>query len=439
MKKVKSKDALLVDNFQPSGGNLGSAKSGLPSKTALKIGKKKSSQKDGMSEVSGNIQISVKDKDSMQDLPTRTKIRLKDNAYSQHQVENNVSNLQDTKKFVNEESKDGEFHRDKRPRVSQVEDISSKRKSAEARVLLGSKEHPRGRSIEKEPVVKQPREKPVLTKEDIDKLRKDLGVEETPMAATSSSSKISDSRKNRLSYLEREGSPVESVSSSPMRKVDFNFKEKKFQEMNQSSGLGSGIMDSKNKLKKKTAVDETRKHEVSSNMRHPLSNDSNLKSAKNNASVGKNNLRKSNDSRSEKQSSQTEHDKNDLKSSYVTQNLSKSSLEQAQVAPWDGKVRIDLRQGVKQGGLCPNKNASVSLKRNRPEIRPDDTSVVGDTLKAQKSTENYTGNEPEKSVAPDGNKNVSGVTASTAVKAAEDVLKEAEELKTHADLIKVFL
>lgn len=489
MQRVKSKDTLIVDNFQTSGGNLGvighSLKSGLPSKIALKNGKKMSAQKDGISEVLGNVQIHVKKyKDTMEDLPdngplgtkmckgrevTRTKIRLKDNAYSQHQVEtgpNNVSNLQDRKKFVNEECKDGEFHRDKRPRISQVEeefrrsqgdDISSKRKSAEVGVLSGSKEHPRGRSIEKELVAKQPRAKPPLTFEDIDKLRKDLGCEEISMAATSSSSKVSDSRKNRRSYMEREGSPVESVSSSPMRK---------FQDTNKSSELrkgtscpiidnGSEIMGSKYKLKKKIAVDEnhrTPKHEVSSNMRHPLSNDSNIKSAKNGASVGKNNLRKSNDSRSEMQSSQREHDKNDLKSSYVKQDLPESSLEQAQVKPWSGKVRIDLRQGGNQSALCSNKNAPGSLgslKRSRMDLRPDDASVVGDTSKAQKGTavsclqdrtEKHTSNEPEKSVAPDvGNKNVSAVTASTALKAAENVLNEAEELKTHADLIKVFL
>ncbi|KAL8524992.1 hypothetical protein ACS0TY_014573 [Phlomoides rotata] len=533
MQRVKSKDALVVDNFQASGGNLGvighSVKSGMPSKAALKNGKKKSALKEGISEVPGNVQIYVKKHtDIMEDLPdneplgmktckgrevTRTKIRLKDNAYSQYQVEtgpNNVSNLQDRKKFVNEESKDGEFHRDKRPRVSQVEeefrrsqgdDISSKRKSADARVLSGSKEHPRARSIEKELLVKQPRIKPRLTIEDIDKLRKDLGCEEMLTAATSSSSKVSGSRKNRLSYVEREGSPVESVSSSPMRmlypnqassmmmetagKVDFSSNDvgvvgstKKSQDMNGSSQLGaarkgtsgltidndSEIMGSKYKLKKKIAVDDNRhtpKHEVSSNTRHPLSNDSNLKSAKNSASVGKNNLRKSNDSRSEKQSSQREHDKNDLKSIYpcsrdamqqnVKQDLPRSSLEQAQVTPWNGKVRIDLRQGGKKGALCTNKHASGSLgslKRSRMDVRPDDASVVGDTSKAQKGTaiaclqngtETDTSNEPQKSVAPDvslGNKNVSGVTASTALKAAENVLKEAEELKTHADLIK---
>lgn len=539
MKKIKSKDALTVDNFQTSGGNLGmighSMTSGLPSKAAVKNGKEKSAQKDGISGGLGNIQIYVKKhKDTMLDLPydgpldmktcngrevTTKKIKLKDYAYSQHQVatwQKNGSHLQDRKVSINEDSKDCDFHRDKKSRVSQIEekefrisqgDNISKRKSAEARVRSsGSKEYPMNRGIEKEQQVRKPRAKLRLTIEDIDKLRKDLGCEQLSTAATSSSSKVSDSRKNRLSYVEVKGSPEESVSSSPMRmlypnqvspmmteaagKVDSRFNDvpamgsaKKFHDMNESSKLriarkgasgntidnGSEILDSKNKLKEEADVDDNhdaRKHEVSSNVRHPLSDESSLKCVKNGASVGKNVLRQSSDSRSEKQSAWTEHDKNDVQSCYpcgrdvMQQNLNqdrpRSSVEQisAQMEPWNGKVRIDLRQVDKQGASRPSKHASGSLgslKRSLMDSRPHDASVVGDTSKALKGTaiaclqygtDNFINNEADQSVALDaslGNKNISGATASNAVKEAEGVLKEAEELRTHADLIKVFL
>lgn len=50
-----------------------------------------------------------------------------------------------------------------------------------------------------------------------DSSKKDLGSVQVPMAATSSSSKVSGSQKTKSSFQEVKGSPVESVSSSPMR------------------------------------------------------------------------------------------------------------------------------------------------------------------------------------------------------------------------------
>ncbi|KAM1101799.1 hypothetical protein ACFX2B_008032 [Malus domestica] len=55
------------------------------------------------------------------------------------------------------------------------------------------------------------------SRNDVDSLKKDLGSVQVPMAATSSSSKISGSQKTKSSFQEVKGSPVESVSSSPMR------------------------------------------------------------------------------------------------------------------------------------------------------------------------------------------------------------------------------
>ncbi|KAK1318921.1 hypothetical protein QJS10_CPB04g00788 [Acorus calamus] len=51
----------------------------------------------------------------------------------------------------------------------------------------------------------------------MDSLRKDLGYAPSLMAATSSSSKVSGSHKSKGNFHEVKGSPVESVSSSPLR------------------------------------------------------------------------------------------------------------------------------------------------------------------------------------------------------------------------------
>ncbi|KAL0457379.1 UNVERIFIED_CONTAM: hypothetical protein Slati_1077100 [Sesamum latifolium] len=504
VKKIKSKAALNVDNFQTSGGNLGmignSLTSSLLKKGALKDGKKKSAGPEVISGDAGNFQIFVKkQKDQVQDSPdvgylgvktcnggelSTKKIKLKDYEDGQYQVEtrqNNGNNNQDRKVSTKEDSKVGDSHRDKRSQVSQIEERDSKRsklddipkrKSIEAGVhSAGSKECPINRDIEKEQVTKS-RGKRGLTIEDIDKLRKDLGCEQLSTAATSSSSKVSDSRKNRVSYMEMKGSPDESVSSSPMRvtymnqvspmmmatvgKVDSRSKDvpatgsvKKIRGMNGSSELGiarkgsSGltndngleILDSKNKLKEETAFGDNHrapKHEISSNTGHPFSDESSIKSVKNGASVSKRDIGKLGDSRSENPSTQGEQ---------IT----------THTEPWSGKLRIDLRQGDKQGELCPSKYASGSLassKKGFMDARPLDASVVGDTSKAlkdpaiarlQNGTHHFFNNEAERSLAQDatlGNKNVSGVTTSTALKEAEDVLKEAEELRIHADLIK---
>lgn len=471
MKRIKSKDALpVLENDQNSCGNLGvnghNVTLGLPSKVDMKNAKIKSVKKEVISGGLGNIQIDVKHETVKQNIPrndhprmeicnggqvTAKKIKLKDYAYSQ---ERKVS-----------QTEGDDFHRDKKLRVSHNEnDFRSGDISKTRSVELGAKEYPLNRSVEKEQQVKKHRAKMSCTIQDIVELKKDLEYEQPSMAATSSSSKVSDSRKNRVSRMEVKGSPEESVSSSPMRiettgKVDIRFNEVdavssvKKQDLNESlefrrrtSGMdnGSETLNLKRRPKKETVVDNTR---------HPLSNDFSLKSAKNSPSVGKSSVRKSKD-RNEKQPIQRERDKNALESSdpSTKQNLkqdpSKNSIEHssAQVEPWNGKVRLGLRQVDKQGAVLPRKRASgsmASLKRSPTDSRLHDASVRGEKPKIQKDgNENLINTEPEKQLAPGAslrNKNVSGATASTALKEAEDVLKEAEELRSHADLIKVFI
>lgn len=471
MKRIKSKDALpILEKDQNSCGNLGvnghNVTLGLPSKTDMKNAKIKSVKKEVISGGLGNIQINVKHETVKQNIPrndhplmemcnggqvTAKKIRLKDYAYSQ---ERKVS-----------QTEADDFHRDKKLRVSHNEnDFRSGDISKARSVELGAKEYPLNRSVEKEQRVKKPKAKMSCTIQDIVELKKDLESELPSMGAMSSSSKVSDSRKNRLSRMEVKGSPQESVSSSPMRiettrKVDLRFNEVdavssvKKQDLNESlelrrrtSGMdnGSEPLDLKKRAKKETVVD---------NMRHPLSNDVSLKSSKSSPSVGKSSVRKSKD-RNEKQPIQREHDKNALESNdpSTQQNLkqepSKNSIEHssAQMEPWSGKVRLDLRQVDKHGVLLPKKRASgstSSLKRSPMDSRLHDASVHGEKPKIGKDgNETLINTEPEEQLALGAslrNKNVSGATASTALKEAEDVLKEAEELRSHADLFKVFI
>ncbi|XP_042037065.1 cysteine-tryptophan domain-containing zinc finger protein 3-like isoform X1 [Salvia splendens] len=502
IKRIKSKDVPTFDNDLLD--NEHNATLGLLTNATVKSGKKKNIKKEVISAGPGNIQINVRHEKAMHDLHhngplgvetcntgqvTAKKIKLKDNVH-----------CQERKVLVNDNSKDGDVHREKKASVCHNEDDGFRGSQGgdmlKRSVELGDKEYLTDMSIKNNgQQVKKPIAKMRLTIEDIDELRKDLGCEQLSMAATSSSSKISDSRKNRLSYAEVKGSPEESVSSSPMRmlypnhvspmmtetsgKVDFRFRcagavsSVKKQEMDRSSefatvrrrksGLtndhGSKISDSKTKLNKETPIDDNHpapKHEALSNMRHPLSNDLSLKSVKNSTVVGKNNVRKSKASRSEKQSIQREGDKNDLvldnpcSSGAVQQShkhdpprrIEQSSCEKE---PWSGKVRIDLRQGDKQGTVRPSKHASGPvgpLKGSPLDSRPHDNSVTSDSSKSRKGTtnENTVNKEAEQqSLHLDAslrNKNVSGAIASTALKEAGDILKEAEGLRSHADLIK---
>ncbi|KAL2534429.1 putative ovule protein [Abeliophyllum distichum] len=97
------------------------------------------------------------------------------------------------------------------------------------KVALKEKKKNRGKnpidkSIEKERQVRKYRAKlPLhLTMDAIESLRKDLRSEPLSMAATSSSSKIFDSRKTRVNCKKVKGSPEESVSSSSMRMSNLN-------------------------------------------------------------------------------------------------------------------------------------------------------------------------------------------------------------------------
>ncbi|XP_075506693.1 cysteine-tryptophan domain-containing zinc finger protein 3-like [Primulina tabacum] len=246
VKMIKSKDALNVDKFQVSTRNLDwldhNLNSDLPHKESVKEEKKLSLRKDSSFREKGSLHIHVKkQKDQIQDLPDGQFFNI--NASSRKEVSIKKKKFMDcdnreyrevAQQSIKKEEKDIDFQREQKSRVSQIDDEfkrskggdSSKRKVSNARVILSRgnekstnsvKEKEQSKNIKvKLPQSKNLKLKLPLTKEDIDELRKDLGC--VSMAATSSCSKISDSRKNGVGFMDQvKGSPEESVSSSPVR------------------------------------------------------------------------------------------------------------------------------------------------------------------------------------------------------------------------------
>ncbi|PSR92628.1 MORC family CW-type zinc finger protein, partial [Actinidia chinensis var. chinensis] len=230
--------------------------SGLPSKAALKSMEQQDehcSSKDAKSDRKKEVQIPVKKQGERASLSLHTgsvdmktcdereislkKRKLKDWQESQNYgglSRNKGNHLPESKVFVKEESSDNELRKAKKSRLSRTEgkesstskggDILNRKNKVTKIVLSGNKEnsvHGREevRSIEND---QQPRKHKIKVSckpasEDLDPLKRDLGSAQFSRAATSSSSKVSDSRKSRALNPEVKGSPVESVSSSPMR------------------------------------------------------------------------------------------------------------------------------------------------------------------------------------------------------------------------------
>ncbi|XP_059632711.1 cysteine-tryptophan domain-containing zinc finger protein 7-like [Cornus florida] len=148
-------------------------------------------------------------------------------------LQSSGKHLPDIKFSAKEEPVDGEFRKEKKYRVSRTEEESSTskdddrstRKGRITRILLsGSRDNAvhgmeEIRSMERDQQPGKHRSKVASrpTLDDVDSLKRDLGSEQFSTAATSSSSKVSDSRKNRANFREANGSPAESVSSSPSR------------------------------------------------------------------------------------------------------------------------------------------------------------------------------------------------------------------------------
>ncbi|XP_043719711.1 cysteine-tryptophan domain-containing zinc finger protein 7-like isoform X2 [Telopea speciosissima] len=145
--------------------------------------------------------------------------------------------LHDSRGSVKEETSESECRKEKKARASKSEpkeyntsngDGRSDKKGKVTKILLSGS---RDRSVdemeaeaacytEKDQQLEQYRGEKIVsqrTLDVLDSLKKDLGYGQPSMAATSSSSKVSGSRKTKNNFQEVKGSPVESVSSSPLR------------------------------------------------------------------------------------------------------------------------------------------------------------------------------------------------------------------------------
>ncbi|KAM0947692.1 putative transcription factor & chromatin remodeling CW-Zn family [Dioscorea sansibarensis] len=158
----------------------------------------------------------------------------------------------DSKAAAKETFSENEMKREKKPKVSKSEvDESStskvdgrlEKKGCATKILLsGGVQHStyemeKSGLAGKESQVEQYQVNTVSKQalDGVESLKKDLAYPQTSAAATSSSSKISGSRKSRGNLQEVRGSPVESVSSSPFRNSN---SEKPFPSRRKSGGKG---------------------------------------------------------------------------------------------------------------------------------------------------------------------------------------------------------
>ncbi|KAK8548721.1 hypothetical protein V6N12_061627 [Hibiscus sabdariffa] len=125
---------------------------------------------------------------------------------------------------MKEESSESGFRNEKKLRFSKIEGKQSNRNDCGDTPNRRSMGHLIGgidevRCIDRNQKISKHKKKPSSQKEldGLDSSRRDSGIGQIPIAATSSSSKVSGSRKTRANFEEVRGSPVESVSSSPMR------------------------------------------------------------------------------------------------------------------------------------------------------------------------------------------------------------------------------
>ncbi|XP_044492146.1 cysteine-tryptophan domain-containing zinc finger protein 7-like isoform X2 [Mangifera indica] len=175
----------------------------------------KSHTKDTKSDTKDRLQVSakkVKDKVSLDDaaIKKRKMMDSHDNQIYSGSLPNTGNHLQDGKNFV-EEFSDNDYRKEKKARVSKSErNESSVSKGSGKTGKKGghTKNQQRGQDHGSSP-----------SQRSLDGMdnKRDSGHVQPSVAATSSSSKVSGSHKNKASFHEPKGSPVESVSSSPMR------------------------------------------------------------------------------------------------------------------------------------------------------------------------------------------------------------------------------
>ncbi|KAB1214027.1 hypothetical protein CJ030_MR5G017290 [Morella rubra] len=161
------------------------------------------------------------------------KRKSKDQRDKKNEIETFPNSAPDGRVPEKEESSESGFRKEKKLKVSKTEvkdsgsndadDKSNKKGRMSESFLSGTRNHPVDRMEvgrnDKDQLLRKQKKKIASeqTMDIVDSLRRDLGSGRVSVAATSSSSKISGSRRTRANIEEVKGSPVESVSSSPLR------------------------------------------------------------------------------------------------------------------------------------------------------------------------------------------------------------------------------
>ncbi|TYG44934.1 hypothetical protein ES288_D11G134500v1 [Gossypium darwinii] len=122
------------------------------------------------------------------------------------------NHLQENRVFVKEEFCENDYRREKKARASKSggKDSSASKSSG---TLEKKGRHTKNRQSGQDLGSSLSQQR----LDGMDSLKRDFGSAEPSLAATSSSSKVSGSHKSKPGFHETKGSPVESVSSSPMR------------------------------------------------------------------------------------------------------------------------------------------------------------------------------------------------------------------------------
>ncbi|XP_021613070.1 cysteine-tryptophan domain-containing zinc finger protein 7 isoform X3 [Manihot esculenta] len=153
--------------------------------------------------------------DEPMDLEIEKKRKVKGSLDSQanpRTLSNTGHNLQESRILAKEEFSENEYRKEKKARTSRSdgkESSASKSNSKSDKKNSHRKNRQLGQDVGN--TVSQ------QSLEGVDPLKRDFGSRHPSVAATSSSSKVSGSHKSKVNVPDTKGSPVESVSSSPLR------------------------------------------------------------------------------------------------------------------------------------------------------------------------------------------------------------------------------
>ncbi|PON96624.1 Spastin [Trema orientale] len=183
-----------------------SSSGGFPTSSAGKDRTKysnRSSSKDSKFDVKDKLQVpiakaKVKAEVSLDNRDNMKKRKSKE--FQNGSCPSTGRHLPDGTPFVKEEFSDTDYRKEKKPRISRSDGKESSASKGNGRTNK-----------------KCSHSKDQQNLDGMDSSKTDLGPIQASLAATSSSSKVSGSHKTKSSFQEVKGSPVESVSSSPMR------------------------------------------------------------------------------------------------------------------------------------------------------------------------------------------------------------------------------